>query len=81
MDLSQTALLPLVHEPVVGQKYHVSWSNFHGVVGVCTLVDKLTYEVVLCSPKTKIVWKNRVKWSDLRYIRKDQARISSPYYK
>ena len=65
-------LLPLVHAPVVGQKYHVSWGNSHGVVGVCMAVHVHTQEVILRSPKTKVLWKNPVKWADLRHIRKDE---------
>lgn len=67
-------LLPLIHTPVVGEKYHVSWGKSHGVVGVCVTVHVQTQEVILRSPKTKVLWKNPVKWGDLRYIRRKEPR-------
>ena len=68
-------LMSLIGPPTVGTKYHVSWGNSHGVVGRCVEVHEATQEVTMRSPKTKIVWKKRVKWSDLRYLRYDQAVI------
>lgn len=65
-------LQPLLHKPVVGVKYHVLWGSSHGVVGVCVAVHEYTQEVILRSPKTKKLWQNPVKWSDLRLLRKHE---------
>ncbi len=69
-------LLP-VDMPVVNGKYHVSWGNSHGVVGICVSIDEVNKTVVLRTPKTRKLFKYPVKWNELRHIRRKQAKIES----
>lgn len=69
--------MSLISEPCVGKKYHVCWGESNGVVGTCIEVFRSERKVALCSPRTKKVWKFKVKWSDLRYLRYGQALILS----
>jgi hypothetical protein len=64
-----------VDKPVVMQKYHVSWGDSRGVVGICIEVNEVNKTVIMKSPKTKVIWKYPVKWSDLRHLRKQQYNI------
>ena len=73
-DSSYGPLITIRRKPVVGVKYHVSWGTSKGVVGVCVEVLKDTQEAILMSPKTNILWKRPVKWSDMQYIRRNQPR-------
>ncbi len=70
------ALLP-VEKPALHNLYHVAWGNSNGVVGRCVSIDEENKTVILRSPKTRIDWKNPVKWSDLRHTRKMQLLIES----
>jgi hypothetical protein len=65
-------LVPVEGIPVVGRKYHVSWGYHNGVVGKCMEVDPETKTVILRTPKTKVLFKNPVRWEDLRYIRSNE---------
>jgi len=65
-------LVPLVGNPEVGRKYHVSWGLSHGVVGKCMQVNTEDQTVILRTPKTHKVFKYPVKWSELRYIRSNE---------
>lgn len=67
-------LLP-VKVPKELERYHVVWGHAHGVIGVCISVDVVNRTVRLRSPKTKVEWRNPVKWSDLRHTRKMQLKI------
>lgn len=69
-------LLSLIDPPKVGQSYHVAWGRSNGVVGRILSVDEINKTAIICSPKTRITWKNPVKWSDLRHLRKTQAKIN-----
>jgi hypothetical protein len=74
-------LMPLIKlPPIVGFKYHVQWGSSNGVVGKVVSVDELNQTVIMRSPKSKRIWKNPVRWSDLRLLRKEQLKIirSSP---
>lgn len=61
--------------PVIQGLYHVSWALSHGVVGRCKSIDFNTQTVILISPKSKLEWKNPVKFSDLRYTRAAQTKL------
>lgn len=65
-------LVPLIGPPEVGRKYHVSWGHHNGVVGKCIEVMQETKTVILQTPKTKLLFKYPVKWSELRYIRSNE---------
>ena len=67
-------LLP-VDYPHVFAKYHVAWGTSNGVVGKVLSVNEEKKTVKMCSPKTGIEWKNPVKWSDLRHLRKTQLKM------
>lgn len=64
-----------VEEPLLHQKYHVSWGNSHGVVGKVINIDYQNKTVKMISPSSKVVWKYPVRWSELRHLRKTQQRI------
>jgi hypothetical protein len=68
-------LIPLKSEPKEGANYHVVWGRSHGVLGKVKSIDYENRTVVMISPRTKIQWKNPVKWSDLRHTRKIQYKI------
>jgi hypothetical protein len=65
----------LIFPPLVDNKYHVSWGTSNGVVGVVVSIDTVNKTVVMKSPRTHIHWKNPVKWSDLRYIRREEHKL------
>jgi len=65
-------LVPVVGTPAVGRKYHVSWGLSHGVVGKCVKVIPEDQTVILMTPKTKVLFKYPVKWTELLYIRSNQ---------
>lgn len=65
-------LVPLIDNPKVGRKYHVSWGYNNGVVGKCIQVIPENKTVILQTPKTKKIFVNPVNWSDLRYIRSNE---------
>ena len=62
----------LTSAPIIGMLYHVSWGKSKGVVGKCMSIDFENKEVILRSPKSKINWKNPVKFCDLLLIRRQQ---------
>lgn len=68
-------LVPVVGTPQVSRKYHVAWGYHHGVVGRCISVNEVEKTVLLRTPKTKTLFKNPVKWEDLRYIRSNEPPI------
>lgn len=65
-------LVPVIGLPEVGRKYHVAWGYHHGVVGKCISVDESAKTVILQTPKTKVLFKNPVRFEDLRYIRSNE---------
>lgn len=68
-------LIPVEH-PVVGKYYHVAWGYSRGIVGVCMSIDEESRTVIMRTPKTKRLFKNPVKFSDLRHTRTQQYKIS-----
>lgn len=61
--------------PKVSELYHVTWGYGKGVVGRCISVNEVNKTVIMRSPKSKIVWKNPVKWSDLMHTRKQAFKL------
>lgn len=70
-------LLPVEDKPILYEKYHVSWANNNGVVGRVKSINEINKTVIMESPKTNVEWKNPVKWSDLRHLRKTQYKLES----
>jgi len=70
-------LLPVQGIPEMYQKYHVSWGKSNGVVGYVVHINEQDKTVIMRSPATGIDWKNPVKWTDLRYLRKVQQQLES----
>lgn len=69
-------LVPLAGAPEVGRKYHVSWGYHNGVVGKCISVNEADKTVILQTPKTKVLFKNPVRFEDLRYIRSNEPNLN-----
>ena len=57
-----------VEKPEIGEKYHVSFAS-NGVQGRCIKIDEEKKEVILQSPKSKMVWKKPVKFEQLYHLR------------
>ncbi len=68
-------LLPLTEPPFLYGKYHVAWGKSNGVVGKVISVNEINKTVIMCSPSTGKEWKNPVRFSDLRHLRRTQVNI------
>lgn len=68
-----------VEKPTVGKLYHVLWGS-NGMVGRCMSINWEEETVVLRSPKTKKVWKNPIKFSDLRHTRRNAQKEKAKNY-
>ncbi len=63
-----------VNTPNLSQKYHVIWGWSNSIVGRVVAIDWENKTVTMRSPKSKKNWKNPVKFSDLRHIRKHETK-------
>lgn len=75
--MSNYPLMEIIGNPEMYKKYHVSWGKSNGVVGYVVHINEADKTVIMRSPKTGIDWVKPVKWSDLRYLRKDQQKLQS----
>jgi primosomal protein N' len=67
----------LRYEPKVGMRVHVSWGA-RAVVGVVISVNEEDKTVILQSPRTKVIWKYPVKWSQLLHTIKQDIKENKP---
>ena len=72
-----TRFLKVTGEPMIGKGYHVYWAHSNGVLGRCVSIDRENKTVSLKAPRSGFMFKEPVKWEDLRHTRKQQFRIEN----